>query len=497
VTALPARRRRRTLVALAAGLAVLLCMPVFGVAAWRAIRDSRAAENVGVIDTLAIPSTPVALLAGVDEAGQVASLTVLALRPEGGGGTVVSVPVGSQSDTSLDSPRRVADAYTIGGDEALVQEMQSLMGVTFSVTAILDESELGELLGVLGSTPVDMPADLRDSVLDADGNPTTTSPTDSTTLPVDPFATTTVPFDPFATTTVPVDPFATTTLPTDSTTTTVPDAGVPSGDPAAVVVVPAGETDLIPDEVAAALVAREDRAPEAERFGAIRAIWDGVAAGIGSGIGNPPVPDEPDPSTIEDFMAELVAGPVGVWQISATPITDTDVNPEGLDLYKVRRGEIVLVMASVAPSAVSATLGGPSAQVDSAFGDSDITLSAVELFAFFNTNVLLIREVEGPPPAVSQVRFARVEGDDEDFSFLEEIIGPFELELVDTRVEGIDFQVTLGESYLTFLDEIAFDPSVTTVAEGEESDPSSTDPAGTDSVTTDPAADTTTTTQGP
>jgi hypothetical protein len=272
---------------------------------------------------------------------------------------------------------------------------------------------------------------------------------------------------------------------------------VPSGDPSAVVVVSSGTTDLIPDEVAAALVAREDRAPESERLPAIRALWDGVAAGIGAGIGNPPVADEVDPSTIEDVVAELVSGPVGVWQISATPITDTELNPEGLDLYKVRRGEIVLVMASVAPSAVSATLAGPSAQIDSAFGDADITLSAVELFAFFNTNVLLIREVEGPPPAVSQVRFARIEGDDEDFSFLEEIIGPFELELVDTRVEGIDFQVTLGESYLAFLDEIAFDPTVTTVAEGEEVDPTSTDPAGTDSVTTDSAADTTTTTQGP
>jgi hypothetical protein len=372
----------------------------------------------------------------------------------------------------------VADAYTIGGEDALVQEMQSLMGVTFSVSAVLEEDELAELLRVLGSTPVDMPVDLRDSVLSPDGSPATTT----TTVPSDPFATTT---------TLPVDPLGTTTT-TTTATTTVPVEEVPSGDPSAVVVVPAGAADLIPDEVAAALVAREDRAPEAERFAAIRALWDGVAAGIGAGIGTPPAPDEPDPSTIEDVMAELVAGPVGVWQISATPITDPDLNPEGLDLYKVRRGEIVLVMASVAPSAVSATLGGPSAQIDSAFGDADVTLSAVELFAFFNTNVLLIREVEGPPPEISQVRFARVEGDDEDFSFIEEIIGPFELEIVDTRVEGIDFQVTLGESYLTFLDEIAFDPTVTTLAEGEEPDTSTPTTA-----TTATTATTTTTTQGP
>jgi hypothetical protein len=313
----------------------------------------------------------------------------------------------------------------------------------------------------------------------------------TTTLPVDPFATTTLPVDPFATTTLPVDPFATTTVPTGVTTTTAPGTVEPSGDPSAVVVVPSGTSELIPDEVAAALVAREDRAPEAERLPAIRALWDGVASGVGAGIGNPPVADEVDPTTIEDFMAELVSGPVGVWQIGATPITDTELNPEGLDLYKVRRGEVVLVMASVAPSAVSATLAGPSVQIDSAFGDADVTLSAVELFAFFNTNVLLIREVEGPPPAVSQVRFARIEGDDEDFSFLEEIIGPFELELVDTRVEGVDFQVTLGESYRTFLDDIAFDPTVTTVAEGEE--PDTTDGTGTTAET----ATTTTTTQGP
>lgn len=450
MTALASRRRNRTLVALGAGLAVLAAMPVLGVAAWRAIRDSEAAQNVGTIQTLAIPSTPTALLAAIDETGQVASLTVLALRPTGGGGTVVSVAGGSKSESSPEVPRRVADAYTLGGAEQLVLETESLMGVTFSLSAVMTEDEIADLLGGLGTVPVTLASDLRDSVGgDAGSGATTTTSTSTTTT------TTTVPLDPFATTTTtvvdPVDPGTETG----------------SGDPAAVVVVPSGSSDLDPAELAAALTAREDGAPESDRYPSMRALWDGVAAGVGEGVGTPPLDDGADPATMDAYVDELFAGPIDVWQINATPITDSEANPEGLDLYSVRRGEIVLVMASVAPSAVSPTLAGPSAQVDSAFGDAELTLSAVELFAFFNTNVLLVREIEGPAPEITVIRVAEDPDTAQDYSFLEEIVGPVEIEYVDTRVEGIDFQVTLGESYRDFLSEIDFDPTATTLPADE------------------------------
>ena len=55
MTGLRELRRRRTRVVLASSLAALLLLPVFVVVAWRAIRDSKAAEAVVSIPMRTLP----------------------------------------------------------------------------------------------------------------------------------------------------------------------------------------------------------------------------------------------------------------------------------------------------------------------------------------------------------------------------------------------------------------------------------------------------------
>jgi hypothetical protein len=398
VTALASRRRNRTLLALAAGLLVLVTMPVLGVAAWRALRDSTAGENVGVIETLAIPPTPAALFGTVDESGELTTLSVLTRVPTGGGGNIVSVPVGAKSELSLDGTvSRVADAYVTGGLDALLLEMESLMNITFSSAAVYDEAQLAAALAPVG----DVSVALEDDVLDADlsGLAEGDDPEDA-----------------------PVD-----------------------------TVVEAGAVTLTPAEVAAVLTARVPDELESERLPRTLVVWEGLKAAVGNGVG--PVPADATSGTgvpFDQFLTAFLGGPVNVWQLAYEYVDPSDDNPNGLDLYLTDKAEILLVMASVAPSAVSASNPGLSVQIDSPFGDSNITKQAVALIAYVGGNVIIVREVDQPIGPVTVAYFADA-SDADDAVLFSNLIGEIEMQQVDQRVEGVDVQLVLGQSFVDFL----------------------------------------------
>ena len=88
---------RTILVALAAVL-VAAALPVLGWKAARTIANSREGKAVaGAVPIGRLPSTPAALLVGLDDAGQPASLTVLSVAADGRGGTALVVPVGTEA----------------------------------------------------------------------------------------------------------------------------------------------------------------------------------------------------------------------------------------------------------------------------------------------------------------------------------------------------------------------------------------------------------------
>ncbi|MFM8482026.1 MAG: hypothetical protein ACKOBT_01585, partial [Actinomycetota bacterium] len=77
------RRRRSTRVAFAAGMVVFVLLPITSVVAWRAVRDSRAAQEVVALPLRTIPVTPTALFAVLDDEDRLSALSILAIDVDG------------------------------------------------------------------------------------------------------------------------------------------------------------------------------------------------------------------------------------------------------------------------------------------------------------------------------------------------------------------------------------------------------------------------------
>ena len=103
MTAIPRRRRTRSLIAL--GLAVILIATagvLVGVAVGT-LRNSQAGEAVGIDERPVsyLPSTPNALLAVVGDDGELTSIVVTTLLPSGRGGTIVTMPVNADMNSGV------------------------------------------------------------------------------------------------------------------------------------------------------------------------------------------------------------------------------------------------------------------------------------------------------------------------------------------------------------------------------------------------------------
>ncbi len=390
MTALESRRRRYTWAAFVAGLVVLAALPVLTIAGWRAIRDSTAAKAVVPVTTKSLPVTPTALLAAVDDDGDLVSIAVLVLRPEGRGGTIVSVPVNAV-ETVLEEiePRPVGSGFAVGGLDQLVLDVESLMNVTIDVAGVVDVGELAGLLDPLGSVPVELP----DDVVDGDD-----------------------------------------------------------------VIIGAGAQRLTPEQAALALVVAADGASEAQRLPIVRSVWEAVADAVGDGvIGRQPAVTVPDvgavpPADLASFFSALLAGPVAAWQLQYEPVGPVPGNPDGLDLMLVGKPEIVLVMATVAPSAVGAPNPGLTFQLDSSFGDAEVTKDVIAWLYYFGGNVLLVRELGGTPPDETVLEYV-FDVDRADLALYEGVLGEFRVERATERVEGIDIRIVLGRDFLDVLAE--------------------------------------------
>ena len=393
---LRSRRRRATAIALGSGLVVAALIPVSAVVAWRAVRDSRAAEAVVALPTVSIPTTPTAILATTDDQNYLASLSILAISPTGAGGTIVSLPVGlSISGQEPGEPRRLADVYGSDGPEALKDALEAMSSSQLDMIAVESAAGTGDLIARVGTIEAEFP----DQVLD-------------------------------------------------------------TNDDRERVVAEQGLNSFTPIQAAQVLAARVDGASEATRLPNVKIMWDAIATAVGAGkIGTTPVPVIPDvgaqtPADMPTFMSALFAGPVRVWQIGYQAIPEGEANPEGLDLYGYDYGEIVMVLASVAPSAMVAVLPSLSLQVDSSYPDSETLRQAVFRLLYMGANVLLVRNTTEPPPAVTTIYYS----DEMDRGIAEPLtilLDEVQWERATERVAGIDLRVVLGESFLRFLEETA------------------------------------------
>ena len=392
MTTLKQRRRRQTWVAFGAGVLVLTMLPVSVVVAWRAIRDSKAAQEVVALPSRELPTTPTAILAVTDEQNFLTSISIVALTPEGAGGTVMILPVGlMRPGQPAGQPKRLADVYGSDGVDALKVAVESVTNSQIDVIAVNGVDVTAELIARAG----------------------TTSPTYATDV---------------------------TDTETDATR----------------IVVAAGANQLTPIQAAQVLASRDVAQMESARMPNIKATWDAIVASIGSGvIGAVPAAVIPDvgaqtPTDMPTFMSALFSGPIKVWQFGFERITDAEQNPQDIDVYGYNAGEIIMVMASVAPSAMVAVFPTLSVQIDSPFGDIAVTQDATFRMLYMGTNVILVRQVTSTPPPVTVIKYS----DEMDRAMAEPLttmFGEIVFEKATERVEGIDVQVILGDSFVNFL----------------------------------------------
>jgi hypothetical protein len=392
MNALAARRRRVTWTAFVVGAASFVTIPVGSIVAWRAVRDSRAAEEVVSLPLRTIPSTPTAIFATVDERNVLSALSVLALGPDGAGGTVMIVPlnivVPGQGEGGL---KTISQVFTEEGEEGLKLAIENITNSQIDLVSVNDVDDTGDLLARVGTIIAEFVTDITDSELNI-----------------------------------------------------------------IAVIAEAGENRFAPIQAAAVLASLDTRQVDSQRTPQIRAIWDGIQKAVASGrLGAQPVGVIPDvgaqvPADMMTFMSGLFAGPINIWQIDAIAINSLRKNPQSLDVYEYDPGEVISVMASMAPSAMVAVFPTLNVSLNSPYPDVEVTRSATERLLYMAANVMLVRQVGDVPPPVTIIRYF----DETDRALSENLslmLGEIVFEKATEGIEGVDIQVILGESFLQFL----------------------------------------------
>jgi hypothetical protein len=417
MTAIAARQRKRLFAAMLCGIGAACLLPIGGVYGARTLLNSSGGKNVDASGALKIPATPAALLVTVNDVNVATSLTAFVLDPSGAGGTIVSIPVGSRAEIiGNEAPRRVGDSFTQAGLAALQLDIEGLLDVSFSVVGAVSATDITNVFSMLPT--VDVTFDV---------------PMINTSL-------------------VMPDPATTTTVKRRSSETTLPPQPIATDTE----VFPAGTQTLTADQMTLTLMAQKLSEPESTRLPRIKSLWAGIASAVGTGL--PPeqlqlsptsTPSEV-PTDIGTFMRRVFAGPVQVWQLSAQPLSGAD-NPALLDLYALDRFEVLMIMASVAPSSLSLPSGSLAIQVDSSLNDANITRAVVERLNYIGASVVLIRELADTPPQQTTFRYSDKAMLELAKVGLEAVLGPLKYEQLKKPVEGISAQIVIGQDFVNFL----------------------------------------------
>jgi hypothetical protein len=423
------------LAALACGIASACLLPIGGVIAARSLLNSSGGKRVDDSGALLIPATPAALLATVNDINQVTSLTAFVLAPSGIGGTIISLPVGTRAETiGGQAPHRVGDTYPQAGIEGMLLEVEGSLDVTFSVVGAVVRNDLAGVFNMLPLIPVNFETPVVNTAM------------------------------------VMPDPATTTTIKSRSsrsTETTLP----PQPTAVDTEMFPAGEQTLTGDQAALVLYTQKAGEPELNRLAHIKAVWNGVAAAVGTGLApevaqfDPALVGTELPNEIGAFMRRVLGGPIQVWQLSAQPLVGAD-NPLGIDIYALDRFEVLMIMASVAPSSLSIANDTLAVQVDNPFNDANITHAIVERLSYLNVTVALIRNLTISPQQKTVIKTTTVIADELKKIGLDGVVGPISYGKWKDPVQGIGAQIVLGQDFVDFLASAPALPPTTVATDG-------------------------------
>ncbi len=390
MTAIPARRRRRLVAAVTSSVLTVVALPGGLVLGANSLLHETGGNKVTSEATAVIPETPVELLVITNARKEVASLALIAIAPGNRGGTIVSLPAGAGADVAKDvAPRRISDMYSVGGLDAVRTDVENLLNITIATADDVSETELAAALAPVGSQSVTLPQPVVDAAVG--GAPTT--------------------------------------------------------------VLQAGSITVSPMQIAAGLAATQAGTAEATRLPQVKALWTAVAhAGLAAANTATTIEEKAaaTPTTTDEFITSLLAGRVDVWQFGATLLNDATRNPGAIDMYSIDGGEVLTVMASVAPSAIRVTSTNISVMIDLPFNSMAYAREAVTRLAFMGANVVLLRQTTDVPAEHSVVYFndaiARTEA--ENYTGL---LGP--LEYVESKevIDGVNLRIVLGNDFAAVL----------------------------------------------
>ena len=395
MTAIPARRRRRMIAAMVTSGLSVIALPGGLFLGTNSLLHASGGNSIDSRGTIDIPSSVVEMLAVINSRNEVASLALLAVTPEGKGGTIVSIPVGSMADVAkTEQPRRIADSYTTGGLQALKTDVENLMNVTVDFADDMTAAELTAVLTSVGTQPVVLQQPVTDTGVDG----------------------------------------------------------------TAIVVVESGSSTATPGLLAAGLASSQTGTPESARLPQVKALWSSIAR---AGVAAPSPETGGSTSSISPldlsvftstsaFMKALLMGEIDVWQFSSTLFTDAVRNPNQVDLYGLDGGEVLMVMASIVPSALTVTTSDVAVMVDIPFASAVVAKEVVTRLAFLGANVVLIRQSPDLATERTTVYYndsiAKTEA--EDYSTL---LGPLEFTESKDVISGVNLRIVLGNDFVAFL----------------------------------------------
>jgi hypothetical protein len=405
MTALPSRRRRQTLLALAAGLVAAVAAPTLLYVGAKAISNSKAGKNAlaDAPPEQTFPQTPTGMLATVSDTNELTSVTVFVLAPDADvstvgydqrGGSVVSVPINVDSGSG-DQLLSLHDAYALGGEAELLVDLESAINLTVDFSAVMPVADFAAFLTGLPALQTTLPHDVLDS--------------DDTVL--------------------------------------------------------FGQGPAVLTAEQAAQVITSKSATESERLRQpnIDALWTSIVAAIGTGREDQTL-SAAAPTNFAELAARLTAGPVASRGLVARPLA-ADRNPEGLDIDGLDRSDTILVFASIAPAQMTRPASGLSYRLEAPPGYDQQVRKTIGVLLSLSGNVVSVDLNAEPKPDTTFIIYdsALAAAEPTDNAMFGTII----IETPDVRLGGVDETIVLGTTYLDGVDLTAPDATPSSVAPPE------------------------------
>jgi hypothetical protein len=424
MTAIPQRRRKRSILALGLAVVLIATAAVLVGVAVGTLRNSQAGEAVGIDErpVSVLPSTPNALLAVESDDGELTSIVVLTLLPSGRGGTIVTIPVNADLNSGVgDEAIPLGVAYEQLELDDFVGQVESMLTIAIERAEAVDAERLAELI-----EPV-----------------------------------------------VPID-------------VVLPEDVVNSSDLGTGIVAVEGEQELRGLLVVDALTASDDGGPAYDHHDVDVAVWSGLAANapvpVSSEMGRDEAGVPLPPADVDELVQRLWEGTVQVRDLQVIPfdVAADDVpadaegdasgegdaddgDADGVDVVRVDHRDTVLVFAQISPALVSTPnpalsfrleIGFTEEQLLSGGGEfettSDLARQLIGELLFFGANIVSVDLMEAPDGAEATTAIAVADewflADMNEFALI--LFGDSSVEVATELIDGVDVVVVLGTDYL-------------------------------------------------